>query len=225
MLEHRFEAGELEGHAFGNLLIVALAEVAGSFVEGIAAAAEVLDADGRVLPATSAGVVLKAQAAEGELIGQALITRSQSIATISIDPADAPSPAAVPAAILAADQIVLGPGSLYTSVLAATVVPAVHEALALTSATIVYVANLRQQHPETAGFDVAHLVEALCAHGVCPNVVLADPSALPLGAPRGDVPVVTAPVAAEHLSVHDPDRLAAELARLAAASACGRRER
>ena len=82
-------------------------------------------------------------------------------------------------ALQAADQIVIGPGSLYTSVLAACCVPALRDAIASTPAQRVYVANLREQPPETAGYDVAAHVAALARHGVVIDVVLADSGGAP----------------------------------------------
>jgi uncharacterized cofD-like protein len=107
---------------------------------------------------------------------------------------------------------VLGPGSLFTSVLAAAVVPDLRRALQAASARRVYVCNLRPQAPETAGFGVAEHVGALLAHGVAVDVVLCHPGALP----RGDVavPVVEVPVADDAGTAHDPVRLAGALADL-----------
>jgi uncharacterized cofD-like protein len=215
-LEHRFGSGELAGHAFGNLLIAALAATTGDFVSGVQEAARVFGAVGDVLPATEAPVVLKAQTASGELIGQVRVSKGEEIATVSLVPPDALPPAGVLRAIAEADQIVLGPGSLFTSVLAACIVPGIRDGLARSHATRVYVANLREQLPETAGFDVAQLVRALRAHGVPVDVVLADKSALPLGKVPGDVRLVTADLAGPGFREHDPKRLGAQLALLVA---------
>jgi uncharacterized cofD-like protein len=184
-----------------------------------------LGADGEVLPATTGPVVLKATSASGELTGQALITTCAEIRTVSLVPPDAPSPAAVVQAIGRADQIILGPGSLFTSVLAACIVPDVRSALHATSARVVYVANLREQHPETDGYDVADHVRALLAHGIVPDAVLADPNGLPLGELPADIQVVVADVRRIDLVAHDPGRLAAQLAQLATNDACGIHDR
>jgi len=118
---------------------------------------------------------------------------------------------------------VLGPGSLFTSVLAACVVPRIRDALCSARAMRVYVANLRQQLPETAGFDVARLVAALASHAVPVDVVLADQSALPIGELGGDVRLVTADLGTPGFLEHDPKRLAAELALLLPDDVCGGR--
>jgi len=213
-LEHRFASGELAGHAFGNLLIAALASMTGDFVSGVEEAARMLGAVGRVLPATVVPVVLKAQTASGELIGQVRVSRGGEIATVSLVPPDAAPPPAVLQAIAEADQIVLGPGSLFTSVLAACVVPGIREGLRAARARRVYVANLREQLPETAGFDVARLLESLRAHGVEVDVVVADPAALALGEFPDDVALEIADVAGAGFREHDPKLLGAELALL-----------
>jgi uncharacterized cofD-like protein len=210
--EHRFEAGELEGHALGNLLIAALAETTGDFTTALQEAARLLQTKGRVLPATTVPVVLKAEAAAGSVEGQVNVSEAGRIALVSLVPPDAEASAEVITALAQADQIVIGPGSLFTSVLAAVVVPGIREALKTTTATKVYVCNLRPQLPETAGYDVAAHVEALIAHDVDVDVVLADERWMPRGAVA--VRTVTADLSAEDSPGHDPARLASALSDL-----------
>jgi uncharacterized cofD-like protein len=186
--------------------------VTGDFTQALDEAARLLGvSNARVLPATTMPVVLKAEAATGPIHGQVNVSEAGRIAHVDLVPPDAEPPPAAVAAIAAADQIVIGPGSLFTSVLAAVVVPGIRQALAQTAATKVYVCNLRPQVPETAGYDVAAHVDALIAHGVDVDVVLADTHALP----HGDVAV---PVRPADLTVtgwgHDPGRLATALANL-----------
>ena len=212
VFEHRFEAGELEGHPVGNLVIAGLASALDDFDQALDEAGRLLGAVGRVLPATSVPVVLKAEAADGPVEGQVRVSATPRISGIGLVPPDAEPPPAVLTAIAEADQVVVGPGSLFTSVLAVTAVPAIRRALADTSARTVYVANLREQVPETEGFDVAAHVAALVSHGFEPDVVLRDPDALPLG--RMDVAWIDAPLAGDDGQAHDPGRLAAALAEL-----------
>jgi uncharacterized cofD-like protein len=213
--EHRFDAGELEGHAFGNLVLAGLAASTGSFEAALAEAGRLLGAVGRVIPATVEPVVLKAVirgsgGVRGDSItGQVAVARSEGIAGVSLVPADARAPEAALAALARADQVVIGPGSLFTSVLAVVAVPALREALATTPGRKVYVCNLRPQIPETAGYDVAAHVDALRAHGLDIDVVLCQPDSLPVG--RLDVECVERPVARQDGSGHDPSFLAAAL--------------
>lgn len=210
--EHRFDAGELEGHAVGNLVIAGLAAAAGDFVTALDEAGRLLGAVGRVLPATTMPVVLKATAAGGEVQGQVAVARAGRIAEVGLVPPDPTPPAAVLDAIASADQVVLGPGSLFTSVLAAAAVPAIRAALAAASARKVYVCNLRPQVPETEGYDVAAHVEALVAHGVDVDVVLCDPDGIDVGMLR--TPCVERSLGRADGLGHDPAGLAAALADL-----------
>jgi uncharacterized cofD-like protein len=210
--EYRFTSGELEGHAFGNIIIAGLAEATGDFDIALAEAGRLLGAVGRVIPATREPVVLKAEAGGRAVEGQVNVQNAGRISGLSVVPADAHPPGAALAAIAAADQVVIGPGSLFTSVLAVVAVPAIRDALDRTTATKAYVANLREQVPETAGFDVAAHVDALLAHGLRVDVVVADPGGLPIGGCA--VPVVEERVAGDDVTTHDPERLAAVLRRL-----------
>ena len=216
--EYRFEGGGLEGHAFGNLVIAGLAEASGDFERALAEAGRVLGAAGRVVPATREPVVLKAEivgpdgSSGGWVEGQVAVGQASRITGISLVPADPEPPLAALEALAAADQVVIGPGSLYTSVLAVIAVPALRDALATTAARKVYVCNLGPQVPETDGYDVAAHVAALRGHGLEIDVVLCHPGSLP----RGDVevPCVEVPVAHDDRLAHDPVRLAAALSDL-----------
>lgn len=213
--EYRFDAGELEGHAFGNLVLAGLAASTGDFEQALAEAGRMLGAVGRVVPATIEPVVLKAvvrnAAGEGgdSITGQVAVAGAGGIAGVSLVPADAKAPAAALAALAEADQVVIGPGSLFTSVLAVVAVGDIRRALATTRARKVYVCNLRPQFPETAGYDVAAHVDALRAHGLDIDVVLCQPDSLPVG--RLDVECVERLVARPDGTGHDPGLLAAAL--------------
>lgn len=216
--EHRFTAGELEGHALGNLMIAGLAATCGDFEVALAEAGRLLGAVGRVVPATKEPVVLKAvvRAADGngsaDVEGQVAVANAGRIAGVWLVPDDPPPPQAALDALAAADQVVIGPGSLFTSVLAVVAVPGIRDALAATRARKVYVCNLRVQRPETEGYDVAAHVDALRAHGLDVDVVLCHPGALPLGGVS--VRVMERPVAHEGSAAHDPHLLAAALSDL-----------
>lgn len=217
--EHRFDSGELEGHAFGNLVIAGLADATGDFTLALAEAGRLLGAVGRVIPATRHPVVLKAVVLrdivgpDGDgvetISGQVAVGNAARIAGVSLVPADPEPPAAALEALAQADQVVIGPGSLFTSVLAVVAVPALRDALAATTARNVYVCNLREQRPETSGYDVAAHVAALAAHGLEVDAVLYHPGALPVGRPAARC--VERSVARPDGLAHDPERLAAAL--------------
>jgi uncharacterized cofD-like protein len=215
VVEHRFASGDVEGHALGNLLLAALTEVTGDFLEACEELARLLGLDPasrRVLPATVDPVALRATAAGGVVEGQVAITQATGIERLTLVPADAAVPKEAVDAIFTADQIVLGPGSLYTSVLAAALPGAIAGALGDTAAQVVYVCNLRAELAETRGYDVADHVAALAAHGIDVDVVLHQSGGL---AP-GDLhtTAVAADLARPNGLAHDPDKLAAALQRV-----------
>jgi uncharacterized cofD-like protein len=172
--EHRFDVGELAGHTVGNLLLVGLLDATGNLEESVRAVAKVMGVTGHIYPASCEGVVLLASTKDGPTRGQSEVARSSSIGHISLEPAFAAAPIEAVEAIERADVVLIGPGSLFTSVIAACVVPGITQALAGTRARKVYVANLRPQSPETGGFSLQDHVDALVGHGVHPDVVLVD---------------------------------------------------
>lgn len=195
MFEHRFD-DDLAGHALGNLMIVALAQRIG-FRPAIDELARLLNVSARILPATEVPVDLVATTVRGRVHGQVAVQHSTGIEQVALDPADPPADADALEAITAADQIVIGPGSLYTSVLAALAVPGIRDAVGASAAPVVYVCNLQPAEPETAGYAGADYVAALRNHGVRADVVIDEPE-----------------LAAEGGRAHDPKRLAAVLADL-----------
>ena len=211
--EHRFTEGDLEGHAVGNLVIAGLTATLGNFRLALEEAGRLVGAVGDVLPATLEPVDLKADVDGGApLEGQVQVSNAAApITRVSLVPPDPAAPPEATAAIAAADQIVIGPGSLYSSVLAVVAVPDIRDALAATSATKIYVCNLRPEAHETAEYDGARHIAALRAHGLEVDVVLHDPSALPLGPVHG-VSIVQRPLARADGLAHDPIRLAEALA-------------
>lgn len=210
-MEHRFSTGELEGHAFGNLLLVALEESEGDLVKALDEAGRLLDCVGRVLPSTTSAVELHARVDSGGVVrGQVAVGERTDLRSVAIEPVDAPACTESIEAILAADQVVLGPGSLYTSVLAATAVPGIAEAIRRTPARVVYVCNLRPQVSETAGYGVADHVDALARHGLVPEIVLFDPDTI--GGADGVADARPGRLAAHNGSAHDPHLLGLALA-------------
>jgi uncharacterized cofD-like protein len=221
--EHRFREGELAGHALGNLVLVGLAENLGSFPDALDEAGRLLKTVGRVLPATVEPVVLKAQIDTpdvdgGTVEGQVAVANSSGIRRVELVPADvAATPAAVDA-IRSADQVVYAPGSLYTSLLPVVCVRELRDAVAVTGARVVQVANLRPQVPETAGMALTDHLAAMLAHGARVDRFLYDTGGgLPVDPERlAELPVeaVAAPVARADGLVHDHARLARALCAL-----------
>ena len=210
--QYRFQSGELEGHALGNLVITGLAAVSGDFLAAVGEVSALLGTVGTVLPATTEPVKLAGHGAGGPVEGQAAMTRASAIASVHLVPPDPDPPEAALEALAEADQIVLGPGSLYTSVLAVLAVPKLRDAVTSSKATVVYVANLRPQLPETAGYDVASHVDALERHGVYPSVVLCDTSQIELGPLQ--VRHLDTTLASSGGAVHDVAQLAKALQHL-----------
>ncbi len=217
--EHRFDAGELEGHALGNLVIAGLANASGDFLAALEEAGRLVRSVGRVLPATTGPVILKAMVGGTEVQGQVRLQHALGgpIDRLGLVPPDAEPPPEVLRALADAEQVILGPGSLYTSVLAVVAVPSIREALASTPALKVYVCNLRPEH-ESAGYDAAAHVAALRDHGVEVDAVILDPEALAAGdvtgTEAGGPELVTARLALPDDRGHDPVRLAEVLAKL-----------
>ena len=213
--ERRFEEGELAGHALGNLILTGLIDATGDLVLGVREAAQLLGARGDVLPATTEPVVLKAESGNGTVAGQVAVMGTGGIRAVSLVPEDALAPPLALERIAEADQVVIGPGSLFTSVLAAVAVNGIAEAVASSEAPVVYVCNLRPQIPETEGYDVADHVAALARHGVTVDVVVCD--TIP-GMAIGEAvaPVLDVPLTGENRLVHSPAKLAQALAGLLA---------
>ena len=167
LFQYRFHAGRgLVGHNFGNLFLAALTHVTGDFVEAIRVSSKVLAVRGRIFPSTLANVHLVAKLENGRRVhGETRITASRSrIQRLMLSPRRVrPMPKAVEA-IRRADLILLGPGSLYTSILPNLLIPEVANAIAKSKAPKVYIANLMTQPGETAGYALADHLRAIQEH-------------------------------------------------------------
>ena len=243
LFAHRFPgAGPTGGHSFGNLFMTALHQLTGDFPRAVRLAAEVLRVCGSVLPATEEDVHLVAESRDGELlVGETAISQGGPPRRVRLSP---PDPAALPeavAAIEAADLVVMGPGSLYTSIIPNLLVPGLRRAVVRTRARRVVVANLVTQPGETDGFDLSRHLAELAAHapGLAIDVVLANGRAMPADAAAhylasGAKPVLAPPtwagpgrlevmpfltVTEEGTVRHDTEQLAATLAELLAVTA------
>lgn len=233
LFEYRFAEGEgLEGHSFGNLFIVAMTEVAGNFEEAVRETSRVLAVRGQILPATLSALTICARTEDGSVVrGESAITEHGHVKEIFLDPpAIQANPDAI-RAILQADMIVCGPGSLLTSLMPNMLVEGIRRAMEVSPALKVYVCNVATQHGETDAFNLSDHFNTLREHlkGSNPfdfvlansntsaslpqewhsEPVLADVSALDATKViRADV------VAEEHRYRHDSKKLADALIRL-----------
>ena len=171
LLGYRFKEGSLSGQAFGNLLLAALNGISDSFDQAVARMSEVLAISGRILPVTNADVQLEAIFENGSrVLGESKIFRFKKeqdcrIRNVRLLPEHSP---ALPEAIRAleeADLILLGPGSLYTSVIPNLLVDGIVEAICRSNALKIYVCNIMTQEGETEGMSASDHVKALLAHG------------------------------------------------------------
>ena len=167
LFQYRFPAGRgLAGHSFGNLFLTALTNVTGDFPRAVQLSAQVLAIRGRIYPSTAQNVTLEAELENGKVIaGETHISRSRRrIARVRLVPRRVrPLPAAL-AAIREADLILIGPGSLYTSIIPNLLVEEVTDVIANSRATRVYIANLMTQPGETQHYSVADHVRAIYKH-------------------------------------------------------------
>ncbi|WP_462186158.1 MULTISPECIES: gluconeogenesis factor YvcK family protein [unclassified Frankia] len=228
VFQHRFGGdGPLAGHAVGNLVLTALAERTGSPVAALDLAAALLGLRGRVLPLSTRGIDIVADVvgldpgaptAEVEVRGQAAVaTTGGRVVGVRLSPAAPPACPEAVAAAGAADWIILGPGSHYTSMLPHLLVPGMNRAIAMSRANRVMVLNLAAQPGETEGYTPQAHLHSLGRHvpGLRLDVVIADPTAVPdpdlLARAAADVGarLHLAPVRIPGAPVHDPVRLAA----------------
>jgi uncharacterized cofD-like protein len=160
------QPGGLGGHPVGNLLLAALTALeGGDFEEGVRRMNRVLAVRGQVVPASATPINLVARTRDGVTVsGQSTIMRTTGIERVWIDPADTRAADDAITAIAEADIIVLGPGSLYTSVLPVLLIPAIRSALAAAPGVRIYACNVAGQLGETEGYDLADHIEALAAH-------------------------------------------------------------
>lgn len=220
-MEHRFTEGDLAGHAVGNLVLAGLVDAGHDLVSAAAHLSRWLGVDPdvmQVLPATDAAIDLVAETPEGTVRGQVEIEAAGRLVHIAVDPPDPPVPAAATDALAAADQIVLGPGSFYTSVLAAAVVPGIQRVIAERPGRFVFVVNLQADETGVKDVDLAGHLTVLGLHGLTPDVVVTQRGALPFGdvaSVAPDVEIVEADVDRPHGLAHDSDLLGAVLAKLA----------
>jgi len=231
LFEYRFTGADVVGHSLGNLIIASLADLTGDFRAALKAAERLLATVGSVIPASPQRLQI-ASVVDGEPVaGQVALALSRgNVEEMWLIPGDAEASAEAIQAILAADQIVIGPGSLYTSLLATLLVPGIVEAVNLATARLVYVANVSTQDGETLGMDCADHLDALIRmSGIRPPAaIVADKTAAEFPPPLEPIVVDEDVLATYGVDVvtgqfvdlrsavprHDPVRLGGALARL-----------
>ncbi len=234
LFQYRFSEGSgLAGHSFGNLFIVAMSGVVGNFEDAIRQTSRVLAVRGQIIPSTLANVTLCANLDDASTIqGESSIGNNGNghIKQVYLLPENAPAHPEAVRAILEADLIVLGPGSLYTSVLPNLLVEGIRRALRASSAIKVYVCNVATQPGETDNFDVADHVKAIEEHVgksfinyVLANNNVSQPIAKAVnsrpvkvdGGVNNGIRLVTADVVSEaNRYHHEPGKLAEALMRI-----------
>ena len=164
LFQYRFQAGDgLTGHSFGNLFLTAMSEITGDLEQAVAASSKVLAIRGKVLPATLSDVSLWAELADGRRIeGESKISEAGGkIVAIGCTPAYPPALPAAIKAIKEADYIIIGPGSLYTSVISNLLVPGICEAIAKAKVPRIYICNIMTQPGETDGYSVSDHIRTI----------------------------------------------------------------
>ncbi|WP_125154018.1 gluconeogenesis factor YvcK family protein [Clostridium rectalis] len=170
LLQYRFKDGRLKNQSFGNLFLAAMDGVSNNFEEAVQKMSSVLAVTGKVIPVTLDHVVLKAKLNNGNIvkgesnIPKQAIEQNSPIEKIFLDPKDAKALSEAVSAILEADAIILGPGSLYTSIIPNLLVEDIRSAIQKSEALKIYVSNIMTQPGETDNFTVADHVKTIVSH-------------------------------------------------------------
>lgn len=167
VLKYRFQNGTgLAGHSLGNLMLAAMTDIAGDFVTGVRELSRVLAVRGRVLPAAASAIVLKAEMVDGTIItGESNIPKAgQAIKRVFLEPENVEALPEAVDAIVQADAILIGPGSLYTSIIPNLIVPSLAQAIVESEAVKLFVCNVMTQPGETDNYTVSNHLDAIHAH-------------------------------------------------------------
>jgi len=235
LFQHRFTltSKDLNGHSLGNLIIAGLSEMTGDFEEAIRKASQVLAVRGTVLPSANRPLVLQATMSDGNVVeGEtAIVAYDGNITSLRVLPPEVAPLPEVLEAIRTADVIILGPGSVYSSLLPNLLIPGMAEALAASPAIKIFICNVMTQPGETDNFSAARHLEAVLQHLPCGNpfgyavvnLQRPGPDVMALYAEKqqqfvepdltrlralGTIPVTGHLLAELQLARHDPDKLA-----------------
>ena len=186
LFEYRFTEGNgLAGHSFGNLFIAAMSGVTGNFEQAVSESSRVLKVTGRIVPSTLVDVRLTADMADGTVVlGETNIAASpKRIRDVQVSPAEPEAFDAATNAIRDAELTVIGPGSLYTSLIPNLLIPGIARALIESEEPVVYVCNIATQPGETDGYTLRDHLEAIDQHlpGLAIDYVVANSNMKPLG--------------------------------------------
>ncbi len=237
LFQYRFPVGELAGHSLGNLLIAATNDLAGGFNQAIRVMSKVLAVRGKVLPATLENVSLGAEYIDGNIVfGESNIPKyGKPIKRIFLEPKNCMPMDEALEAIAEADSIVLGPGSLYTSILPSLMVSGLAQAIKSSAAIKIYVCNVMTQAGETEGYTASQHVKAILEHvGRVIDYVLINRKDIPKAVleryakersrpvindlkeieKEGIIPVADYLLAGGNVVRHDPDILASQIFKL-----------
>ena len=187
LLQYRFTEGSLKGQCFGNLFLAAMAGISENFEDAVQKMSSVLAVKGKVLPVTLDDMKLVAELENGEIIeGESkipseVIVRKTSIKKLAIKPIDAKPLEEAIKSINGADVIIMGPGSLYTSIIPNLLVKGISEAICKSDAKKVYISNVMTQPGETDGFKVSNHLKVLMDYGASGNIdyVIANNGIIP----------------------------------------------
>jgi uncharacterized cofD-like protein len=167
IMQHRFDTeGTLGGHSLGNLFIAALAKELGDIELAMEAASKLLKIHGKVIPSTKANIRLSAEMVDGEVVvGESNITKAgKQINRVFLDSSDASVPVSAVDAVLNADIILFGPGSLYTSIIPNLLLEQLTEAIKRSGAAKIYICNVMTQYGETDGYTASDHVKTILEH-------------------------------------------------------------
>ena len=166
MFQYRFDSGEVKGHPVGNLMIAAMTDIHGDFSTAVKVMSRILNVRGTVLPTTNDIATLNAVLSDGEIIrGESSITKAGGVIDhVYITPSRVKPNEDVLKAIEEADYIIMGPGSLYTSIIPNLVISSVSEKIRESKAKKIYVCNVMTQHGETDNYSVCDHIVAINKH-------------------------------------------------------------
>src|SRR5690348_14148757 len=165
LFDHRFKEGSLDGHSFGNLFIMAMADVTGNFEHALRESGKILAVKGTIVPSTLQDVTLVASINGSNVEGESKIPKQNGrISQVFLKPDGAQVNPEAAQAILNAELVVIGPGSLYTSILPNLLVEGMVEAIKASPALKVLVCNLASQHGETDGYEVDDYIRVIREH-------------------------------------------------------------